>query len=247
MVAATWPKLRPFVLERPYQFRPGPPVALSSPEWALDFNEVKSYGSRNSTVRTAGQTEIARFWLMTGPQAYHPLARQLVAARHMTVVDSARLMASFAIGMTDAYIAAFDAKYHYEFWRPITAIRNGDVDDNPATEIDASWQPLESTPMHPEYPCAHCILSGTAAALLESYGWLRDLQEISLTSPTLPGTTHRWSSLDEFTTEVANARVWSGFHYRSSARVGTAMGREVGRYVFAHFAPLESDSANRRR
>ena len=242
MVAATWSTLRPFVLERPDQFRPGPPVALASPEWASDYNEVKTYGSRNSTVRSAGQTETARFWLMTGPQAYHPLARQLIATRHMALVDSARLMASFAVAMTDAYIAVFDAKYHYEFWRPITAIRNGDIDDNPATEIDASWQPLESTPMHPEYPCAHCILSGTAAALLESYGGLRDRQEISLTSPTLPGVTHRWSSLDAFTAEVANARVWAGFHYRSSARVGTAMGGDVGRYVFTHFAPLENNS-----
>jgi hypothetical protein len=162
----------------------------------------------------------------------------------MKVVDSARLMATFAIGMTDAYIAVFDAKYHYEFWRPITAIRNGDVDGNAATEMDPSWQPLDSTPMHPEYPCAHCILSGTAAALIESFGGLQGLPEFSLTSPTAPGITRRWSSLDAFTTEVANARVWAGFHYRSSARVGTSMGTEVGRYVFAHFAPLEGKTGH---
>jgi hypothetical protein len=247
MVAGTWPKLRPFVIDRPDQFRPGPPVALTSPEWASDYNEVKAYGSRNSVLRTPEQTEIAKFWLMTGPQAYHPIARQLIAARHLQLVDSARLMAAFAVGMTDAYIAVFDAKYHYEFWRPITAIRNGDIDGNSATEIDPSWQPLDSTPMHPEYPCAHCILSGTAAALIESSGGLLDVSEISLTSPTAPGITHHWSSLDAFTTEVANARVWAGFHYRSSARVGTAMGRDIGKYVFAHFAPLENDSANLRR
>ncbi len=239
LAAATWPTLRPFVLERPDQFRPGPPVSLTSQEWASDYNEVKAYGARNSMVRTPEQTEVAKFWLMTGPQAYHPIARQIIGARHMQLVDSAWLMASFAVGLTDAYIAAFDAKYRYEFWRPITAIRNGDVDGNPATEIDPSWQPLDATPMHPEYPCAHCILSGAAAALIESYGGLRDLQEISLTSPTAPGITHRWSSLDAFTNEVANARVWAGFHYRSSARVGTAMGREVGRYVAAHFAQPE--------
>jgi hypothetical protein len=244
MVAATWPKLRPFVLERPDQFRPGPPVRLASQEWASDYNEVKAYGSRNSTLRNPGQTETAKFWLMTGPQAYHPIARQLIAARHLSLVDSARLMASFAVTMTDAYIAVFDAKYHYEFWRPITAIRNGDIDGNPATEGDLSWQPLDATPMHPEYPCAHCVLSGAAAAFIESFGGLGDLQEISLTSPTAPGATHRWSSLDAFTTEVADARVWAGFHYRSSARVGTAMGREVGRYVAAHFAPLESNAAH---
>jgi hypothetical protein len=244
MVASTWPMLHPFVLERPDQFRPGPPVALASPEWASDYNEVKAYGARNSTLRTPEQSETAKFWLMTGPQAYHPIARQVIAARHMKLIDSARLMASFAATMTDAYIAVFDAKYRYEFWRPVTAIRNGDIDGNPATEIDPSWQPLDATPLHPEYPCAHCVLSGAAAALIESYGGLRDLQEISLTSSTAPGVTHRWSSLDAFTNEVANARVWAGFHYRSSARVGTALGREVGQYVAAHFAPPEHDAAH---
>jgi hypothetical protein len=244
MVAATWPTLRPFVLERPDQFRPGPPVALTSPEWASDYNEVKTYGARNSTARTAEQTEIAKFWLMTGPQAYHPIARQIIIARHLKTLDSARFMASFAITMADAYIAVFDAKYHYEFWRPITAIRNGDIDGNPATEIDPSWQPLDATPMHPEYPCAHCILSGAAVALIESYGGLKDLQEISLTSTTAPGITHRWSSLDAFAIEVANSRIWAGFHYRSSARVGTDMGHEVGRYVAAHFAQPDNDAAH---
>jgi hypothetical protein len=239
-VAATWGTLRPFVIERPDQFRPGPPPALASQAWASDYNEVKAYGARNSTVRAPEQTETARFWLMTGPQAYHPIARQVIAARRMNLVDSARFMASFALAMTDAYIAVFDAKYHYEFWRPITAIRNGDIDGNPATEIDPFWEPLDATPLHPEYPCAHCILSGAAAALIESNGGLRDLPEIWLTSPTMPGITHRWSSLDAFTAEVANARVWAGFHYRSSARVGTAMGRDVGRYVVAHFAQPEN-------
>jgi hypothetical protein len=247
MVASTWSTLHPFVLERPDQFRPGPPIALASPEWASDYNEVKAYGARNSTLRTPEQTETAKFWLMTGPQAYHPIARQIIAARHMKLVDSARFMAAFAATMTDAYIAVYEAKYHYEFWRPITAIRNGDIDGNPATDIDPSWQPLDATPMHPEYPCAHCVLSGAAAALIESYGGLRDLQEISLTSSTAPGITHRWSSLDAFTKEVANARVWAGFHYRSSARVGTAMGRDVGRYVAAHFAQPANDAAHQPR
>jgi hypothetical protein len=174
---------------------------------------------------------------MVGPQAYHPIARQIVAARRMKLVDSARFMASFAAALTDAYIAVFDAKYRYEFWRPITAIRNGDTDGNPATEIDPTWQPLDATPQHPEYPCAHCILSGAAAAVIESTGGLRDVPEFWLTSPTAPGVTHRWSTLEAFTTEVANARVWAGFHYRSSTRVGTAMGRDIGRYIAVHFVP----------
>jgi hypothetical protein len=235
MVGSTWPKLKPFVLGRPDQFRPGPPVSLASKEWATDYNEVKAYGARDSTRRTAEETETARFWLMTGPQAYHPIAWQIIAARHLKLLDSARFMAMYSAALTDAYIAVFDAKYRYNFWRPITAIRNGDIDRNPDTEVDATWQALDATPLHPEYPCAHCILSGTAAALIESTGGLGDLREISLTSPTAPGITHRWTSLDSFALEVANARIWAGFHYRSSTRVGTSMGREVGRYVAIHF------------
>jgi len=229
MVCSTWPTMRPFALASPSQFRPGPPPALKSREWATDYNEIKELGSKTSNSRSVQQTETARFWLMVGPQAYHPLARQMVAERHLNLVDSARYMALFAVALTDAYIAVFDAKYHYEFWRPVTAIRNGDLNDNPAIERDATWQPLDNTPMHPEYPCAHCILSGAARVVLESLG--QPLPELSLTSPTAPGITHRWSNLDDFTTEVANARIWAGFHYRSSTRVGTAMGRQVGEYV----------------
>ena len=229
MVCSTWPTMRPFALASPSQFRPGPPLSLKSREWAVDYNEIKEFGSKTSARRSAKQTETARFWLMTGPQAYHPLARQLVAERHLNLVDSARFMALFAVTLTDAYIAVFDAKYHYEFWRPGTAIRNADLNNNPDTERDATWQPLDTTPMHPEYPCAHCIESGAARVALESLG--QPLPELSLTSATAPGVTHSWSNLDDFTTEVANARIWAGFHYRFSTRVGTALGRQVGEYV----------------
>jgi len=231
MVCATWPTLKPFALATPSQFRPGPPVSLKSKEWAASYNEVKQYGSLTNSRRTPEQTETARFWLITGPQAYHPLAREVVLARHLGLEDSARFMAIFAVALTDAYIAVFDAKYQYEFWRPVTAIRNGDKDDNPDTERDSTWQPIDATPMHPEYPCAHCILSGAAVTVIEALTTGQSLPELTLTSPTAPGVTHRWSSLDALTAEVANARVWAGFHYRFSAAVGTDMGRRVGRYV----------------
>jgi hypothetical protein len=228
-VCSTWPTMRPFALASPSQFRPGPPPSLKSREWAADYNEIKELGGKTSNRRSAQQTETARFWLMTGPQSYHPLARQMVLERHLSLIDSARFMALFAITLTDAYIAVFDAKYHYEFWRPVTAIRNADLNDNPDTARDATWQPLDNTPMHPEYPCAHCILSGAARVVLESLG--QPMPELSLTSPTAPDVTHHWSNLDDFTTEVANARIWAGFHYRFSTRIGTALGRQVGQYV----------------
>jgi len=125
----------------------------------------------------------------------------------------------------------FDAKYHYEFWRPITAIRNGDIDGNPATELEGTWQPIDNTPMHPEYPCAHCIQSGAATAVIAALLGTTDIPEIALTSLTAPGVTHRWTNLKAFTEEVANARIWAGFHYRFSTRVGTDMGRQIGEFV----------------
>ena len=230
-ISSMWPNMKPFALASPSQFRPGPPVALESDEWATDYNELKNYGGQISAKRTAQQTETARFWLVGPPVAYHPFVRQLVTARQMGVVDSARFMALVAIGINDAIISILDAKYHYNFWRPITAIRNGDTDGNPATDREATWQPIANTPMHPEYPCSHCIQSGTVAGIIKAELGSADIPEIAMTSPTAPGVTHRFTNMWAYTEEVANARVWAGFHYRFSTRVGTEMGLKVGEYV----------------
>jgi hypothetical protein len=125
----------------------------------------------------------------------------------------------------------FDAKYHYGFWRPITAIRHGDNDGNRATERDATWQPIADTPMHPEYPCAHCIQASSMCAVLEELLGTRAIAEVSMTSPTAPGVTRRWTDLHQFVREVSEARIWAGFHYRFSTRVGQDMGRRIGEYV----------------
>jgi hypothetical protein len=242
-VGSAWPDMTPFALTRPSQFRPPPPIALTSAEWAADYNEIKAYGGNASVKRSPQQTETARFWLMVGAPAYHPIPRQLVAAQHMSIIDSARFMALFAIAMTDAYVAVFDAKYHYEFWRPITAIRNGDIDGNPDTEREATWQPIDNTPLHPEYPCAHCIQSGAAVAVIEAVLGSADVPEVSMTSSTARGVTHRWTNMTAFAEEVANARIWAGFHYRFSTRVGTDMGRKIGEYVVQHFMlPASAES-----
>jgi len=230
-LSSMWPNMKPFAMATPFQFRPNPPIALESQEWATDFNELKDYGGQSSAKRTPQQTETARFWLVGPPVAYHPFVRQLVTAKQMSVVDSARFMALVAIGLNDAIIAMLDAKYHYNFWRPITAIRNGDIDGNPATEREATWQPLANTPMHPEYPCAHCTQSGSVAGVVKAVLGTLDIPEVAMTSPTAPGVTHRWTNMTSFTEEVANARIWAGFHYRFSTRVGTEMGYQVGAYV----------------
>jgi hypothetical protein len=244
-VGSTWPAMMPFALTNPSQFRPQPPIPLASPEWATDYNELKDYGGKASAKRSAQQTETARFWLMVGAQAYHPIPRQLVAAKQMSVIDSARFMALFAVASTDAYISVFDAKYHYEFWRPITAIRNGDIDDNPTTEREATWQPIDNTPLHPEYPCAHCIESGAAVAVIESVLGSADIPEVSMTSSTAPGVTHRWTNLGVLADEIANARIWAGFHYRFSTRVGTHMGRQIGEYVVENVMQPTSPTGSR--
>ncbi|WP_245284879.1 vanadium-dependent haloperoxidase [Bradyrhizobium sp. th.b2] len=175
----------------------------------------KDYGGQNSTKRTGQQTETARFWInpLTG---YQPFLRQLATAKQMDVVDSARFMALSAVGLNDAIIAVLDAKYQYNFWRPITAIRNGDIDGNPATDRDATWQPIGPTPMHPEYPCSHCIQSGAVAGVVKAVLGTEDFPEVALTNPALPGVVHHFANVGAMTEEVANARIWAGFHYRFS-------------------------------
>ena len=230
-VTSMWPNVRPFALTTSSQFRPQPPIALNGKQWAADYNEIKDIGGKASTKRTAKQTEDARFWLITGPQSTDPVSRQLVAAKKMSIADSSRFMAIAAVALADPYIAVMDAKYHYDFWRPITAIRNGDTDDNSATERDATWQPITNTPMHPEYPCAHCISSAALAAVVEAMLGTADVPEITMTSATAPGVTHRWTNLRTYADEVANARIWAGFHYRFSTQVGQDMGHKIGAYV----------------
>jgi hypothetical protein len=238
-VASTWPKVTPFALTSASQFRPQPPIALTSQQWAVDYTEIRELGSKSSTKRSAAQTEDARFWLMTGPQSTDPIVRQIVTARKMSLVDSARFMALTSVAAADAAIAVFDAKYRYEFWRPITAIRNGDTDDNPGTERDATWQPIDVTPMHPEYPCAHCIISTAVATAMELALGTAEVPEVVMTSPTAPGVTHRWTNLHVLADEVAHSRIWAGFHYRFSVQVGQDMGRKIGRYVVEHTMQLE--------
>jgi hypothetical protein len=229
--SSMWPNVKPFAMTSPSQFRPQPPIPLAGEEWAADYNEIRNLGGKNSTKRTARQTEDGRFWLITGPASYYPIVRQLVVAKKMDVIDSARFMALASTAAADAYIAVFDAKYHYDFWRPITAIRNGDIDDNPATELDAIWQPIDNTPMHPEYPCAHCITSAAVAAVIEAALGSADIPEVSMTSPTAPGVSHRWTNVWAYADEVSMARIYAGFHYRFSTRVGQDMGRKIGRLV----------------
>jgi hypothetical protein len=243
-VAPQWPDLTPFAMTSPSQFRPKPPIALESDQWAKDYNEIKELGAKNSSKRSARQTEDARFWLLTGPLSTHPLHRQVAMGKEMSVVDSARFMAVITAAEADAMVAVLDAKYKYAFWRPITAIRNGDIDGNAATEREATWQPIDNTPMHPEYPCAHCIVSSAVASAIEAMLGTADIPEVTMTSPTAPGVTHRWTNLRAYADEVSAARIAAGFHYRFSTVVGEEMGRQIGVHAAKTIMqPLGSTSA----
>jgi hypothetical protein len=228
-----WGRRKPWVLTSGDQFRPAAPPALTSEVWARDYNEVKALGGTNSSQRSAAQTEIARFWEATQPVIYYPVARAVALQPGREVTQNARLLAAVGMAMDDALIAIFDAKYAYNFWRPVTAIRNGEKDGNDATERDATWTPFIDTPMHPEYPCAHCVVSGSLGAVLRAEIGNGPVPKLATTSPTAPGVTHSWTSIEEFTQEVANARIYDGVHYRNSTEVGSALGRKVGELVAA--------------
>ena len=223
-------RIKPWVMEKSSQFRPAPPPALDSEVWTRDLNEIRELGSITGTRRTAEQTEIGKFWFLTGPRSYIPLAEQVVRKKKMDVVDCARLYALLSMATNDAFIAIFDAKYEYNFWRPITAIRNADLTSNPATPRDPSWMPLGSTPPHPEYPCAHCIVATAVAEVLQRIAG-DDVGELTLTSALAPGVTRKWTSLADYSNEVAQARIYAGFHYRFSTEVANVMGKKIGELV----------------
>jgi hypothetical protein len=217
-----WGKRRPWVMTRGDQFRPGAPPSVTSDVWKRDLDEIKSLGGKTSTRRTPEQTAIAQFWEATAPAVYWPVARSVTAAPGRDVSDNARVLAVAAMAMDDALIAVFDAKYTYNFWRPVTAIRNAQGDAG-----DAGWTPFIDTPMHPEYPCAHCIVSASLGAVLEAEVGTGPVK-LSSASSTAGGAVRTWNSVADFVQEVAVARIYDGVHYRNSTEVGTAMGRKIG-------------------
>jgi len=230
-----WGQRKPWLMKTASQFRPGPPPALSSVQWTRDFNEVKALGGRSSTRRTAEQTDVARFWDYSLPPIYFGIVKSVAAQPGRDLMRNARLYAATAQAMDDALIAVFEAKYTYNFWRPTTAIRNAEIDANDATETEAGWSPLIDVPMHPEYPSGHGILAGAVAAVVQAEVGAGRMPELSTSSPTAKGATRRYTSLDEFTREIGNARIWGGLHYRTAVEVADRMGRQIGELAAERF------------
>jgi PAP2 superfamily len=227
-------KMRPFLLASPEQFRPGPPPALTSRAWARELNEVKAVGGATSTVRTPDQTMIARFWTSQAAQQWNTALGQLISNRGFDADQAARLFATVDLISADAAIGCFDAKYHYLFWRPQFAVPLANTDGNPATTADPTWTPLVATPTHPEYPSAHGCVSTAAADALSAFLGTRRI-EIDMPS-TVAGTdpSRHFDTVDEMITEIRNARVWGGLHYRGSTLVGSRLGDQVARWDLFH-------------
>ena len=232
-----WGDVTPFVLHSGSQFRPEPPPARDSEQYAKDYNEIKSIGASNSPVRTAEQTQIAQFWLASPTAIWNPVLNQVVATRNLDLSAKARAFALFYLAASDASVACWDAKYFYNFWRPQPAIRAGDSDGNDLTAGDAAWTPLHPTPRHPEYPSGHTANSGSMAAILGHLFGDDPGVQIVVTlpqPPPAPPITRQWATFDEALEEVTDARVYSGIHFRTSDEVGARLGRQVARFVSTH-------------
>jgi hypothetical protein len=225
--------MKPFMLESSSQFRAPAPPALTSQQYANDLNETRMYGGANSTVRTADETAVARFWNANVINQYNQMFRDVATKHGLDLVDTVRLLAMGNMVGADAGIACMDSKYHYLLWRPITAIRAGDKDGNAATDAYPTWTPLLTTPNHPEYPAAHGCVTSAEAEVLRS-ALKTDAIDVDIPGATLGGTTlttsRHYATVQDLLTEIVNARVWAGLHYRNSGNAGVALGRQVAQF-----------------
>lgn len=226
-----WGKVMPFGLSAGSQFRPDPPPALGSAAYTRDFVEIRAIGQAVSTVRTPAQTEAARFWISTAPQLWNQVVRQLATAPGIDVTSAARMYMLLNFAGADAMIAAWEAKYTYNQWRPVTAIRSTDAADE-MIHADPTWLPLLVTPPFPDYPAGHTSYAGAAEEVLTKIAGASP-GDLVISSPTAGGATHHYKTFAEIADEVVNARVWGGVHWRTSSVVGRQLGKQVGRAVLA--------------
>ena len=227
-------QFKPFAMHSADQFlaEVRPPLALTSEAWARDFNRTKDYGAHNSVVRTTSQTEIGLFWTDNAAAQYSRAFRGLIASQGLDTASAARLAAMYSVAASDAGTACMNAKYHFAFWRPYTAIHDADTDGNPGTAADPNWIPLAVTPGHPEYPANHgCVTEAVMDAMTEFFE--TDEIPFSVTS-TVTGTTHSFDSFEQVVSEVDNARIYGGMHFHHSVKEGNRLGRMVTEFVLKH-------------
>lgn len=215
---------KPFLLAANNQFDPGPPPSLTSQTYLNDLSEDRAFGEANSTVRTPAQTDTAAFWEPSVNVQYYQVLREILANVQRPLSWDTTFVAAFHVVTTDGQIAIYNAKYEYLFWRPVTAIQTGSVDQDP------SWTPFATTPRHPEYPSGHAGYAGAAEAVLTAFLGPNAPGPVSATSPSDPGSTHTYTTWSQVTQEIVNARVWEGVHFRNSDNTAAATGEKVGGY-----------------
>jgi hypothetical protein len=244
--APGWADVTPFVLKSPAQFRPGPPYSVTSRRYARDVNEVQALGGDGITTpnaRTDEQTEIAHFWVESSPLAWNRIGRTVARSQHLDLWENARLFGLLNLALADGYIGSFDTKYHYNFWRPVTAIREAATDGNPRTIADPTWTPLVITPPVPDYDSAHSVEGGAAAAVLARV--LGNRVSFTACSRTLPAEADRcdsanpvlrhFDSFSEAAAENAVSRIYVGFHFRDAVETGVKHGNRIGRAAVKNF------------
>jgi len=240
-----WGNVTPFGMTKGSQFRPGPPYAVTSAEYAADFNEIKSLGRYNSTTRTADQTEIAKFWVESSPQGWNRIAVNIIAQKNIGAWQVARLLALLQMGEADAYIGSFDAKLYYFTWRPVTAIHLAATDGNANTTADPDWEVVGfnpsgapdlrywPTPPIPDYPSAHATAGGAGSELIRSF-FGSDNFRFSSESTSYPST-RNFTSLSQAARENSLSRIYVGYHFRQACMVGEQHGKNIGKWIFDHY------------
>jgi PAP2 superfamily protein len=224
-----WGNVTPFVLRSGSQFRPAPPPALTGGAYARALSEVESLGQDTSTTRTADETVIGRFWAPPIWNTWNAIAEDAVLAHHTNLERAAAMFATLDLTFADGTIAFYDAKYHVQLWRPITAVRLADTDGNPTTIGDPTWTPLAVTAPDPSYPGAHSTISAAAAVVLAAFFGDRDAIRVS--TPALPGVVRTFGSYSDVATEAGLSRIFAGQHTRIDHEAGEQLGSDVARFV----------------
>jgi hypothetical protein len=226
----------PFTLDSPSQFRAGPPPSLSSNRYRKDYNEVKTVGALGSSIRTAEQTDIGYFWAANTGVLWNRAIQGVEAVANATLAENARLFALVNLTGADSAIACWDTKYTYVYWRPVTAIQNGENDNNPKTVGDPNWQPLINTPNFPEYTSGHVTYSSAAARILKLFFKTDQVTfTVTSTNPLAVQKTRTYTYLSDAVDETVDARVYVGIHFRNSDVVGGEQGKRIAKWAFKHF------------
>ena len=232
-ITAQYARAKPWAMERADQLRPGPPPALNTAQYARDYNETKELGGVRSTARTGEQSGVVKFWTQPNlTESWFQVGRQAVAAKQPALAESARFFAILSMGLANSFIVDWDAKFHYNYWRPITAIRNGDNDGNDATERDPGWTPLNATPMHPEYPSQAAMLGGVGIAALQLLG--AETIPLTITDSADPKVTRSFQGPAVLAEEQRVVRIWGGIHFRTSLEVSDKLGRDIVKVLAAN-------------